>query len=145
MHRPSEDQEMKLRFNHRGRFVTFPMKLYVEGCVYEMEDTVDANILNYEDIKKRVLNFGYMKFKCLWYQHPRLSFQHGLKLFLFLKAFCNRFQKRLKFNQETKKIAFGCRFKRIVKAECVTFMNLNGHNDNFTGYLEGAGTKNIMA
>lgn len=47
------------------RFVTFPVKLYVEGCAYEMEDNVDADILNYEDIKNLVLSFGYLKIKCL--------------------------------------------------------------------------------
>jgi len=70
MHRPSEDQELKLRINHKGRFVTFPIKLYVEGCIYEMEDNVAADMLNYKDITKLVLSFGYLKFKCSWYQHP---------------------------------------------------------------------------
>ena len=79
MHRPSEDQELKLRFNHGGRFVTFHVRLYVEGCVHEMEDIFDVDMLCYEDIKKLVLNFGYLKFKCLWYQHPKYSFQRRLK------------------------------------------------------------------
>ena len=48
MHKPSEDPELKLRFNHGGRFVTFLVKLYVEACVYEMEDTVvlEQNVFN---------------------------------------------------------------------------------------------------
>lgn len=65
IHRPSEYQELKLCINHVGRFVTFPVKLYVEGCAYEREDNVDVDMLNYEDIKKLVLSFGYLKIKCL--------------------------------------------------------------------------------
>ena len=40
---------------------------------------VNVDMLNYEDIKKLVLSFGYLKYKCLWYQHPKYAFQHGLK------------------------------------------------------------------
>ena len=49
-----------------GRFVTFPVRLYVGGCVNEVEGTFDADKLCYEDIKKLVLSYGYLKFKCLW-------------------------------------------------------------------------------
>jgi len=70
---------LKLRFNHGGRFVTFPVRLYVGGCVNEVEDTFDADKLCYEDIKKLVLSYGYLKFKCLWYQHLKYCFQRGLK------------------------------------------------------------------
>ena len=66
LHRPSEDQVLKLRFNHGGRFVTFTVRLYVGGCVNEVEGTFDADQLCYEDIKKLVLSYGYLKFKCLW-------------------------------------------------------------------------------
>jgi len=62
-----------------GRFVTFPVRLYVGGCVNEVEGTFGADKLCYEDIKKLVLGYGFLKFKCLWYQHPKHPFQRGLK------------------------------------------------------------------
>jgi hypothetical protein len=62
LHRPIEDQLLKLRFNHRGRFVTFLVRLYVDGCVDEVEGTFDTDKLCFEDIKKLVLSFGYLKF-----------------------------------------------------------------------------------
>lgn len=51
----------------------------MDGFVDEVEDTFDTDKLCYEDIKKLVLSFGYLKFKSLWYQHPKFSFQGGLK------------------------------------------------------------------
>ncbi|XP_058774769.1 uncharacterized protein LOC131649016 [Vicia villosa] len=51
----------------------------MEGLVYEMDFSVDVDFVNYKDIESLVLSVGYTKFKCLSYQHPKLSFQHGLK------------------------------------------------------------------
>ncbi|XP_058753245.1 uncharacterized protein LOC131626444 [Vicia villosa] len=62
MHVPSEEQRLKLCINHKGTFVSFPVKCYVESLVYEMDFNVDVDFVNYKDIESLVFNVGYTKF-----------------------------------------------------------------------------------
>jgi hypothetical protein len=71
---------LKIRFHHKGYFISDPVMAYIKGEVYESDKSWDIDEINLIDLKNEVLQIGVNGEYKLWYVTPGKEFRDGLKL-----------------------------------------------------------------
>jgi len=70
---------IKIRFHHKGTFISDPLPAYLNGEIFEHDGTWDIDEINILDLAKFVTPIGYHESTKFWYVLPRKGLAGGLR------------------------------------------------------------------